>query len=283
MIITAGDQNYILQERASRYFWEGEEALSLKTFSSGSALYFVENRLYRVNDANYLILNHGQHYQIEIDADRKVDSLCIFFKPGFVEETYRSFTTQPKELLENGNSLAPLNFFERTYPHDPALSALLQRLQQNIASGIVDSIWLEEQFHWIVQRLLGLHHEVHAEIEALTPVRAATREELYRRLHYARDYLAASFTTNVTLEEAAKIACLSPNYFLRTFKQTFHQTPHRYLISKRLEHAQCLLIQTETSVTDICFAVGFASLGTFSWLFRRRFGLSPEAYRRANR
>ncbi|MBA3357135.1 MAG: helix-turn-helix transcriptional regulator [Pyrinomonadaceae bacterium] len=78
-------------------------------------------------------------------------------------------------------------------------------------------------------------------------------------------------------------ACLSPNHFLRTFKQAFHQTPHQYLTRIRLEHAQGLLAQTNQPVTDVCFAVGFESLGSFSWLFRQRVGLAPEAYRRAKR
>jgi AraC-like DNA-binding protein len=81
----------------------------------------------------------------------------------------------------------------------------------------------------------------------------------------------------------AAVACLSPNHFLRTFKQLFHQTPHQYLISKRLEEARRLLSLTEMPVTDVCFSVGFESLGSFSWLFRHRTGVSPEAYRRQKR
>jgi transcriptional regulator GlxA family with amidase domain len=68
------------------------------------------------------------------------------------------------------------------------------------------------------------------------------------------------------------------NHFMRTFKQALHQTPQQYLTRIRLERAQELLAQP---VTDICFAVGFESLGSFSWLFRQRIGLAPEAYRRA--
>jgi len=114
-------------------------------------------------------------------------------------------------------------------------------------------------------------------------VRAASREELYRRLHRARDYAAACLDEPITLNDMARVACLSTNHFLRTFKQAFHQTPHQYLTRIRLERAQGLLTQTNQPVTDVCFAVGFESLGSFSWLFRQRVGLAPDAYRKAKR
>jgi len=67
------------------------------------------------------------------------------------------------------------------------------------------------------------------------------------------------------------------------FKQAFGQTPHQYLTAKHLEHARHLLAHTDQPVTEICLSVGFASLGAFSWLFRRRVGVSPAAYRRQTR
>jgi len=71
--------------------------------------------------------------------------------------------------------------------------------------------------------------------------------------------------------------------FLRTFKQIFHLTPHQYLTQLRLEQARKLLTRSDLPVTDICFSVGFESPGSFSWLFRRRVGCSPEAFRRQKR
>jgi AraC-like DNA-binding protein len=81
----------------------------------------------------------------------------------------------------------------------------------------------------------------------------------------------------------AAVACLSPNHLLRTFKQVFHQTPHQFITAVRLEEAQRLLCCTDDSITHICHAVGFTSLGSFGWLFLRRFGVSPRKYRRQNR
>jgi transcriptional regulator GlxA family with amidase domain len=77
----------------------------------------------------------------------------------------------------------------------------------------------------------------------------------------------------------ARIAHVSEAHFIRTFRATFGETPHRYLQRRRVERAMFLLWQTDRSVTDICLDVGFTSLGTFSRTFREIVGESPSEYR----
>ena len=78
----------------------------------------------------------------------------------------------------------------------------------------------------------------------------------------------------------ARIARVSEAHFIRTFRATFGETPHRYLQRRRVERSMWLLSETVRSVTDICLDVGFTSLGTFSRTFREIVGVSPIAYRR---
>lgn len=101
-----------------------------------------------------------------------------------------------------------------------------------------------------------------------------------RGLETARRFLEAGIEYGASLDDAARQAHLSKYHFLRMFKEAFHETPHRYLRRLRLETAQRLLTRTELPVTDICFRVGFESLGTFCTLFRRFAGRSPGAFRR---
>ena len=72
---------------------------------------------------------------------------------------------------------------------------------------------------------------------------------------------------------------MSPYHFHRMFKRAFRQTPMQFLQEYRLRSARRLLATTDEQVTTIALAVGFESLGSFSWLFRRRFGLSPRQFR----
>src|SRR5262249_39470244 len=74
----------------------------------------------------------------------------------------------------------------------------------------------------------------------------------------------------------------SPAHFSRSFRATFGETPHRYLQRRRVERSMFMLRETDRSVTDVCFDIGFTSLGTFSRTFREIVGETPSAYRRGH-
>jgi AraC-like DNA-binding protein len=102
-----------------------------------------------------------------------------------------------------------------------------------------------------------------------------------RRMLRARDKMDRSYDKPLDIAALARVALTSEAHFIRTFKQTFGETPHRYLQRRRLERAMALLRETELPVTEICLDVGFASLGSFSRTFTRVVGMSPRAYRQA--
>lgn len=99
------------------------------------------------------------------------------------------------------------------------------------------------------------------------------------RLLAARRFIDERFDEPINLEEMARRARLSRFHFLRLFRDTFQTTPHQYLQKRRIERAKELLASGHHSVTDVCFEVGFESLGSFSALFRRTVGQSPMHYR----
>ena len=105
----------------------------------------------------------------------------------------------------------------------------------------------------------------------------ATIPESLRR---ARELIDSQYAQPLDLDELAKTANFSRYHFLRAFRRAFHATPHEYRTRKRIERAKELLAQSELTITEICFEVGFESLGSFSSLFRRRFGCSPGRYRK---
>jgi AraC-like DNA-binding protein len=103
------------------------------------------------------------------------------------------------------------------------------------------------------------------------------------RLCRARDFLSGRFDRRTSLAETARQAGLSPFYFNRLFTQAFGETPHELLTRLRIERAKHLLLTDGDSVTGICFAVGYESLGSFSARFHSWTGLSPAAFRREAR
>lgn len=105
-------------------------------------------------------------------------------------------------------------------------------------------------------------------------------EEQNRRLLRARDAMDRGFAEPLDIAALAGIAYVSEAHFIRTFKATFGETPHRYLQRRRIERAMMLLRETNRPITDIAAAVGFGSLGTFGRTFRDIVGESPTQYRR---
>jgi AraC-like DNA-binding protein len=108
-------------------------------------------------------------------------------------------------------------------------------------------------------------------------------EEINRRLLRARDAMDRAWAQPLDVAALARIAGVSGAHFIRSFRATFGETPHRYLQRRRVERSMFLLRESDRSVTDICLDVGFTSLGTFSRAFRTIVGRSPVAYRRLQR
>ena len=96
----------------------------------------------------------------------------------------------------------------------------------------------------------------------------------------ARDAMDRSYAEPLDVPTLARLAHVSEAHFIRTFRATFGETPNRYLQRRRVERAMFLLRSTELSVTDVCMAVGFTSLGTFSRVFTGIVGEPPSVYRR---
>ena len=96
----------------------------------------------------------------------------------------------------------------------------------------------------------------------------------------ARDAMDRAYAEPLDIGALARIASVSEAHFIRTFRATFGETPHRYLQRRRVERAMFLLRSTDRSVTDICMETGFNSLGTFSRTFTDIVGETPSAYRK---
>jgi len=104
-------------------------------------------------------------------------------------------------------------------------------------------------------------------------------EDSNRRMLRARDAMDRDYAKPLDIQTLARIACVSEAHFIRTFRATFGETPHRYLQRRRVERAMFLLRETDRGVSEICLDVGFASLGTFSRTFQEIVGESPTGYR----
>jgi transcriptional regulator GlxA family with amidase domain len=113
-------------------------------------------------------------------------------------------------------------------------------------------------------------------------MRGVNATPLARHLLRARDLVDSRYAEPLDLEALARAAHVSPRQFSRSFRQTFGETPHQYLLTRRIERARYLLRTTDMQVAEVCLAVGFNSVGSFTTTFGRQVGVSPTEYRREN-
>lgn len=105
---------------------------------------------------------------------------------------------------------------------------------------------------------------------AVAPARFLTR---------GKDLADARYSDPLTVADMARAARLSPAHFSREFRAAFGESPHQYLLTRRLERAAYLLRNTDRTVADVCVMVGLTSVGSFTTSFKRMFGMTPTQYR----
>jgi AraC-like DNA-binding protein len=275
--------NAILNGRNTQYSAVNfQGTLSIKCVLQGQAIYEAAGGRFAVTPRSYLLLNNRQTYTMTIDSQTLTETFCVFFRPSFAERILHNLVTPADRLLDepSGFSQQPVSFFENLYPHDAILTPHIQTLYTQTKQGDADAGWFEERFYLLVQQLLYIHRNIRREIATLPAQRAATRVELYRRLHRAHDFMEASQDQPLPLERIAEVAWLSPYHFLRLYKQVFGVTPHQSLTQMRLETAKRLLLTSETPIAAVGLEAGWDSHSAFSRAFRQTFGVSPEAFRR---
>jgi len=282
-----GSRNAILTGTANRHHVpDFEGCLSLKSVISGSVVWETPGRRYELHENTYLLLNDHQRYTMTIDSARKATTFCIFFERGFVEDIFRAETLPTAALLDrpatDDAAEQQLEFVERIEPQGP-IRRDLQGLRNRLAKRALASDGSTTDLFHLAERLLAQHAHTQLAASRLPAVHTSTREELLRRVLRGRDLLLSSLAGSVSLNDAARAACLSPFHFHRAFRTAFGVTPHHYAIRHRLERARHLLRTTGHSITEICFETGFESLGSFSSLFRRTYGITPSEWRSSRR
>ncbi|WHY78348.1 AraC family transcriptional regulator [Neobacillus sp. WH10] len=272
--------NYVLHAKSSQFYWEGNGQLSIKTFSNGKAHYKTSKGFFAVEESRYLLLNEGS-YTILIDENKEVESFCIFFKDGFAKEVLKTYRESTHKLLSDPfMETSSIGFFEKTFHTPQRLSSQINIFKENLSVLKNDLVGYEEQFHKLMQTLLFAHFDTLKEVESLHAIRTSTREELYRRISTAHDYIRSFYNKPIKLNDIARIACLSPNHLLRTYSQIFGKTPHQHISEYRILKAKDLLRNLDFTITDITFELGFTNPVSFSKMFKQHVGVSPIQFRK---
>jgi AraC-like DNA-binding protein len=233
-----------------------------------------------VDPSSFLVLSAGEKYSMNVAAAKPVETCCIFFSSGFVEQLAADMTSPLDEALSGPPQSAPLLPYLSAL-HSDRDKAIVQRAQ-NLARCCAPALapsGFEEEFLGLGADLLNLYESIRDQAARLPSARRSTRDELHRRLLIGREFLHAQAEGPVSLATVSRAAGLSLFHFHRGFTRAFQQTPHAYLTKLRLERARHLM-ETGLPVLHACLDVGFSSPSAFSRLFRSNYGKPPSAIRR---
>jgi AraC-like DNA-binding protein len=223
--------------------------LSLKSVIRGEAEWVTEHGTYRIAPGTMLLLREDEEYSLRIDALRPVETFCVFFQRGFIERP------SPATRLT----------------WSPAVRAALALLKRDRS---------EESMDRLAMAIADDESRVTGRVESLRAVRAATRDEIGRRLEVARSYLHGNLASDISLDDVARHCAMSRFHFHRHYTAMFGRTPHRYLTELRIEAAKQMLQSSDSPVIEVAQASGFTSLAAFTALFRRESGLPPARFRK---
>ena len=276
-----GKENWIVCGHAqdARYF-EYQQTCSIKAVFKGSEHYYIDRRRLTVTDETYLVLNEGRKYGSHLQAPGEAFSFCIFFRPGLQAEVAHAARLNVGQALDADaeRGQVPLEFNENLQRHDKLVSPVLRYIRRHVEMGVDDPGWYEEQFHYLLTRMLRRDQQLAELPERIECVRASKRRELMRRLNWATDFMHSNLERALTLDDIARAARLSSFHFLRTFRQAYGVTPMEYLREQRTRRALALLETTQLPVTEVAQLVGLSRLSLWRSVSKMA-GRNPKTVR----
>jgi AraC family transcriptional regulator len=279
-----GRENCVMLRRARRAE-QGPRihTLSIRAAWGGTELCRVGGREIGVDDDSFLILNHGRSYSSSLRATHPMESLVICFRPGLAEAVSGAMAVSLDTALADGPTVpvSEPEFIENLQPHDRCVTPVLRFIRAHALQGLDNECWYEEQLHFLLERMQRHRSQVQERVDSLRLARASTRQEVFRRIGYATDFMQTHYARSIDLDEIAKVACLSKYHFLRLFALVHGMTPFSYLQRKRARVALRLLRTTAFTVAEVACSVGFGQRTTVLRQIRRWTGLRPLQIRTA--
>lgn len=275
-------ENFIIHQQAYKYQWTGDCFLSIKSFYGGKADYEVKQREYRVDKTNFLILNECTKYRLTIDTTDKTESFCVFFSPNFVSKVYSELNASDKQLLDfNFKRQNGIKLLEMNYPHSGIVSELL-KIGRNKSNSKLEALEKDEFYHQLLNAVFYQNNGKLIDTERLDSKKKSTREELYQRVVFVKDFLDCNYHKELRLRKLAEIGLLSENHLLRSFNQIFGMSPFQYISQKRIKEAKRQILESNKSIKNIALDVGYSSPSNFSSYFKTIVGKSPSAMRKSD-
>ncbi len=262
--------------------WRGAAGFSIKAYGGGRVPFCVGRRLHFVDDDHYLVVNAAQEYEFSTPAQSSLFNFTIFLSAPEVADAWAAAHRREESLLEDPRTddqplpeflVTPMSVTARLRAIRTELRAAL------LAGGLAPATKAAAAYETIAGAMSG-QFQAMGQVRRVDAVRRTTREETVRRIRRAIEFIDADIARQLDLNVLAAVACMARYHFLRRFRDVTGETPHQFILRRRLARADELLVQTAWSAAEIGRACGFSEPSTFSSAFRAARGLPPLAWRR---
>lgn len=252
---------------------------SIRTVTSGYQYYQVGNREHVINQDKFLVINEGENFENSVNEYDPVEGVIVAFNPDFLKYYLYHLNTSDHTLLDRpfDKTDASLYFYNNSYEKSEMLNRRLELLIRAIKDDSRDPIFYQQHFVNILDELVKVEHEMKCRINKINATKGRTREELYKRLSTAKDFVDANLNKKLSIEHIAQNSCLSPFHFLRTFSDYYGITPYQYILQERIKRAHYLVEKSDHDLTAIISESGFEHKRTFQRAYQKVYGITPYA------
>ena len=263
-----------------------QQGYSLKFVLSGTESYRINGQPRILRTGQFLVVSHGSDVQVEIDSREPTNGVCAFLSTDQIRDVWYSLHNPTETLLDMPEPTHTMpGFYEQvaTAQHT-LLGQRMATLATQISTGQLDSPDVtDDLFYELATHLCQQQQTYQRHLTRLPAQKQATREELYRRLLMAKEYMHDNVSEPSHLSDVAAVACLSEYHFLRSFKAVFGESPYQYVLHLRLQKAVDLLRAGSLPIGDVALACGFDEVQAFSKHFRKQQGVGPMRFRQLYR
>lgn len=262
------------------YYPDHWTPLSMKCAFNGKEYYESGKLIQVASDESFLVFNEGKEYTSYIQSDTEVESFTVNFSAWHVQSILKGLKAKAVDNLndpECNGKRESLYFTEKSYPYSKELKLRVLQLRRLAKEFSKNKGQITEHILLILHDLILIQSKNNLESNNISAFKKSTREELYKKLHMAKDHIDSSFHLDLSLDDLAKVSLLNPYYLLRMFKHYFKITPYQYLTQVRIVEASRLLQLKKLTVTDVSHRVGYSDLSSFGKLFKKITGQLPSS------
>ncbi len=256
---------------------EYESSFSIKFCISGQEQYFVDGERKIINSGEYLIVNEGMFV---VNSDQGVsEALSLFLDPDIISDVLNNYNKSDKQLLENPDNRSEIiNFFSDIFVGDK-FGIKLKRVTNLIKKSALSSTEINPEIYynlacWLIESQIKIRENIFS----IDKVKLSTREELFRRINLAVNFLNRNKVDKFSLEKLSKASHLSKFHLSRTFKEVTGLTPFEFHNQIRLKYAAKLISKGDYTYSEVSEILNFSSPSAFSTTFKSYFGKSPSQY-----